>query len=145
MTASSVSQNPRPQPGPIPSAAKATPGRKVQVTGTSQLLHILIAQVERREVPGLAPLGPDKSTTILPALKIPLALYRPVVLARGLVKRHANPAADARNLGYEANIGYRASARVRLGKEAYTAGECQTCQECQSDFVEAASQYSEHD
>jgi hypothetical protein len=88
---------------------------------TLQLFHILVSQIESREVAGLASLRPYKSTTILGTLKIPLALDRSVIFARGLIERNPHPDANTGNLGHHTDIRDCASASVRVGKEAHPA------------------------
>lgn len=92
-----------------------------------QLLHILITQIQSREVPSLASLRPNEDAAIIATLKVSLALDRAIVFARGLVERNADPVANAGNLGYEANIGHRASSSIAFREEANAARECQTC------------------
>lgn len=97
---------------------------------TSQLLHILIPQIQRLEIPRLAPLRPHEHTAVTPTLKIPLPLDRPIILARGLIKCDANPRADAGDLGDQADVGHGASAGVCFGEEAHATRECETCCAC---------------
>jgi hypothetical protein len=81
----------------------------------SKLLHILIAQIQSREISSLASLWPNENTAILATFKISLALDRSIVLARGLIERDSNPSANTRNLGNCTDVGDRASTSVRFG------------------------------
>jgi hypothetical protein len=92
-----------------------------------QLLHILVAQVENREVPRLTSLRPNKDATVVATLEVLLALDRAIVLARWLVQRDPDPIAYARNFGYEANIGDCTSSSIRAREEAHAAREGQSC------------------
>jgi hypothetical protein len=85
-----------------------------------QLLHILIAHIQHREVASLAALRSHKHTAVVATFEVALALDCAIVFARGLVERDADPDADARNFGDETNVGYRAAACVGLGEEADT-------------------------
>ena len=64
---------------------------------------------------------------IFATLKVAFSLDRAVILARGLIKRHADPVADSRDLGNEADIGDGASTSIRFGKNANTGGEGKAC------------------
>jgi hypothetical protein len=89
----------------------------------SQLLHILVAQIESWKVSSLASLWPYENTAIVAAFKVSLALDGPVVLARGLIEGDANPKADTGDLGHCANIGYGAPTSVRFGEKTYATRE----------------------
>lgn len=110
-----------------------------------QLLHILIAQVESREISSLTPLRPNENTTIVATFKVSLPLDRSIILARRLIKRDADPDTNPRDLGHRANIRYRASAGIRFREEAHTTRKSQACllvSVSASKFVEAGDQYS---
>lgn len=78
----------------------------------SQLLHVLIAQIEFGKVSSLASLRPYENTAIVATFEVSFALDGSIVLAGWLVERDSDPDADSRDLWHCANIGHRASASV---------------------------------
>lgn len=61
--------------------------------GSLQLLHILIAQVQRREVARLASFRLDENPVIFAALEVLLPFDRAVILPSRLVESNADPGA----------------------------------------------------
>jgi hypothetical protein len=90
---------------------------------TLQLLHILVAEVESREVTSLASLRPYENTAIVTAFKVSLAPDGAIVLARGLIEGDPDPEADARDLGHCTDVRHSASSSVRFREEAYATRE----------------------
>lgn len=82
------------------------------------LLHILVINIQWREIAGLASFRANKDAMVLATIKVPLPLDCAVIFPCGLVERNADPATQARDLRHGANVRYCSSSGIGLGKEA---------------------------
>jgi hypothetical protein len=73
-------------------------------SSTSQLLHVLVAQIELRKVSSLASLRPNENTTIAATFEVSLALDRSIIFASRLIERHSDPDSNTGDLGHHANV-----------------------------------------